>query len=105
NAERLSFRYSYENRFPTVPQLAGRYILSHFNSVFKGNSTLENQQYHSASLRYFKHKMFQGYRLNLMTSVQKRESQFKIVTQLSGIEQNNTVMLFETPEHFWTISG
>src|SRR5690606_2573975 len=76
-----------------------------FNSVFRGNNTLENQLYHSASLSYYKFSLFKNLNLNLNTSFNKRITHFKTVTELQGIEQFNTPILFDQPEHNWNVSG
>jgi len=99
SSEKLSFKYRLNARFPTVNQMADRFILSNFNSVFKGSSLLENERYHTANLSYYKFKMFKGFRVNAMLSLNKKESHFKNTTVLNGIEQFNTVILFDNPEH------
>lgn len=105
SSEKLTFRYRKNVRLPNVEQMADRYILSHFNSVFRGNSGLGNERYHSASLSYYKFRLFKGYRFNIMSSYHKKEKHFKNATELDGIEQLNEAILFDRPEHNWNISG
>jgi hypothetical protein len=105
NSEKINFKYSLNARFPGIDQLANNFILSNFNSVYKGNTTLENQLYHSVNLSYFKFSLFKNLNLNLNTSFNKKVAQFKSVTQLRGIEQFNTLNMFDQPEHNWNISG
>src|SRR5690606_38788373 len=50
NSEKINFRYQLNARFSSIDRLANNFVLSSFNSVFRGNNTLENQLYHSASL-------------------------------------------------------
>ncbi len=102
SSEKLTFNYALNARYASINQLADRFILSNFNSVFLGNSSLENDRYHTASLRYNRFRMFKGFHFNASTNFRKSETSFKNTTALSGIEQYNTVMLFDNPEHNWT---
>jgi len=105
NSEKLNFRYRLNARFPSINRLANNFILSSFNSVFKGDTTLENQLYHTASLSYYKFSLFKNLNFNINTSFNKRVQSLKTVTQLQGIEQFNTQILFDEPEHSWNISS
>ncbi|TDU43734.1 outer membrane receptor protein involved in Fe transport [Gelidibacter sediminis] len=105
NSEKINFKYSLNARFPGIDQLANNFILNNFNSVYKGNTRLENQLYHSVNLSYFKFSLFKNLNLNLNTSFNKKVTHFKSVTQLQGIEQFNTLIMFDQPEHNWNLSG
>jgi len=105
NSEKLNFRYKLNARFPGINQLANNFMLSSFNSVYKGNSQLENQLYHSASLSYYKFSLFKNLNFNLNTSFNKRVETIKTVTELNGIESFNTAIMFDEPEHNWMLSG
>ncbi len=104
SSEKLNFNYALNARYASVNQLADRFILSGFNSVFLGNSSLENDRYHTLSLRYHRFKMFKGFHFNASTNFRKSETSFKNTTILNGIEQYNTVMLLDRPEHNWNTS-
>jgi hypothetical protein len=105
NSEKLNFRYRLNARFPGINQLANNFILSSFNSVFRGNNLLENQLYHTASLTYYKFSLFRNLNFNLSTSFNKRIETIKTVSELNGIESFNTAIMFDQPEHNWTVSG
>jgi hypothetical protein len=105
SSEKLSFKYQLNARFPNINQLADRFILSNFNSVFRGNNQLENTRYHTTTLSYYKFRMFEGFRVNAMASFSKRDTHIKNTTVLNGIEQFNTVILFDNPEHNVNFSG
>lgn len=105
NSEKINFKYSLNARFPGIEQLADNFILNTFNSVYKGNATLENQLYHTASLSYYKFSLFRNLNLNLNANFNKKVEHFKNVTQLQGIEQYSTPILFDLPEHNWSLSG
>lgn len=102
SSEKLNFNYALNTRYASVNQLADRFMFSGFNSIFLGNSSLENDRYHTLSLRYHRFKMFKGFHFNASTNIRKSETSFKNTTALSGIEQFNTIILFDRPEHNWT---
>lgn len=105
NSEKLNFKYKLNARFPGINQLANNFILSNFNSVFRGDNQLENQLYHTASLTYYKFSLFRNLNFNLNTSFNKRVQTIKTVTELNGIESFNTAIMFDQPEHNWTVGG
>ena len=105
NSEKINFKYALNARFPSINRLANNFILSSFNSVFKGDTTLENQLYHSLTLSYYKFSLFKNLNINFITSFNKKLKHFKSVSQLQGIEQYNTQILFDEPEYNWNISG
>lgn len=105
NSEKLNFRYRLNARFPTIEKLANKYVLSSFNSMFRGNEMLENQLYHSVLLSYYKFSLFRGLNLNASISYNKREETFKNVTLLDGIEQYSTILLFDRPENNLFLNG
>ncbi|NCO63740.1 MAG: carboxypeptidase regulatory-like domain-containing protein [Flavobacteriales bacterium] len=105
NSEKINFKYQLNARFPEIDRLANNFILNSFNSVFKGDTTLENQLYHSVNLSYYKFSLFKNLNLNINTSFNKKVKHFKSVTQLQGINQFNTQILFDEPEYNWNLSG
>ena len=105
NSEKINFKYALNARFPAINRLANNFILSSFNSVFKGDINLENQLYHSVSLSYYKFSLFKNLNLNLFSSFNKKVKHFKSVTQLEGINQFSTQILFDQPEHNWFVRG
>ncbi|GLB53766.1 hypothetical protein NBRC110019_28070 [Neptunitalea chrysea] len=83
NSEKLNFKYSLNARFPGVNQLADNFILSSFNSVFKGNTNLENQLYHTAFITYYKFSLYRGLNLNLSVNYNRRTTTIKIIQNLT----------------------
>ncbi|WP_299367438.1 carboxypeptidase-like regulatory domain-containing protein [Winogradskyella sp.] len=105
NSEKLNFRYGLNARFPGIDQVANNFMLSGFNSVFRGNDRLENQLYHTASLSYYKFSLFRNLNFSINTSLNKRIENIKTTTELNGIESFNTTIMFDQPEHNWNLSG
>ena len=104
-SEKLNLKYSLKARFPSINQLANNFILSSFNSVFRGNNQLENQLYHSANLSYYRFSLFRNFNFNINTSFNKKIKTIKNITELNGIEAFNTAVMFNQPEHNWNVSG
>ncbi|WP_299776617.1 carboxypeptidase-like regulatory domain-containing protein [uncultured Formosa sp.] len=105
NGNALDVGYNLNAQFQTVEQLASRYVLSSFNSVFKGNEQLEHDLYHRISFRLSKYSTLKGLNYSIRAAYNKKEKQFKNVTQLDGIESVNTIILFDRPEDSWNIFG
>lgn len=105
NSKKINFRYRLNARFPGINQLANNFVLSNFNSVFRGNNQLENQLYHTASLSYYRFGLFEDLNFNINTSFNKRITTIKNVTELNGIESFNTAIMFDQPEHNWSLGG
>lgn len=104
-SETLDFNYKFTNDFTDVTQMANRYTLESYNSVFKGNSLLENEQFHTANLRYSKMNMYRGVIWNAITSFSKKVKTIRNDIELSGINQYSTPILTDNPETTWRFSG
>ena len=104
-SETLNASYRLVNQFPEVSQLANQFTLQSYNSVFKGNALLENEQYHSANLRYSKMNMYRGILLNAMASWNKKVKTTRNVIELNGINQFNTPILTDNPETNWRFNS
>jgi hypothetical protein len=57
-SETLTYNFSFNNNFSDINTLAEGFILNNFNSLSRGNRTLENSIQQSHSLGYFKYNMF-----------------------------------------------
>lgn len=104
-SETLHFTYKLSNTFPEVSQLASRFSLQSYNSVFKGNALLENEQFHAASLRYSKMNMYRGVVWNAMASFNKKIKTTRNEIILDGINQYATPILTNNPETNWRMNG
>ena len=104
-SESLNFTYKLSNTFPEVSQLANQFTLQSYNSVFKGNALLENEQYHAANLRYSKMNMYRGIVWNATASFNKKVKTTRNEIQISGINQFTTPILTDNPETNWRFIG
>lgn len=98
NSEKINFRYSVDARFPVVNQLAANFILQNFNSVYRGNPSLENTLNHTINLSYYKFSLYKNLLLNAGINYNRRIKNPKNETQLQGIDQFSTTVLLENPE-------
>ena len=57
-AETLTYNFSLTNDFTDIAKLAEGYVLSSYNSLFRGNRLLENAMSQVHTFRYFKYNMF-----------------------------------------------
>ena len=104
-AETLYFNYKLTNEFPEIGQYANRFTLQNYNLVFKGNALLENQTFHSASLRYSKSSFFRGLIYNANLNFSKKVNKLRNEISLSGINQFTTSVLNPNPETSWRFNS
>ncbi|MFD2942807.1 carboxypeptidase-like regulatory domain-containing protein [Flavobacterium notoginsengisoli] len=105
NSESINFTYKLENKFPVSNQLADRYTLQYYNSVYKGNALLENEKYHSASLFYSKMNSYRGITWNGMLNYSKKTKVIRNEIELDGINQFNTPVMTDNPETNVSFNG
>ncbi|WP_298418604.1 carboxypeptidase-like regulatory domain-containing protein [uncultured Kordia sp.] len=58
SSENINFRYQMQTDFTDVNNLAEGLIFNNYNSLFRGNRTLENALSHNLNLSYFSFNMF-----------------------------------------------
>ncbi|MBZ4036110.1 carboxypeptidase-like regulatory domain-containing protein [Flavobacterium sp. 17A] len=97
-SENLSFTYKLENQFPKADQLANNYTMQFYNAVYKGNTLLENEKYHAATLRYSKMNSYAGIIWNGFLNYSKKVKVIRNEIRLDGINQFNTPILTDNPE-------
>lgn len=99
DSEKLKFQYALNLRFPNSIKRAGNFLLSNFNSVFKGSEELSYERYHSYTINYNKFSLFRGLNLNASLFYTKKTQSIKNTTILDGIEHFTTLTMFRTPEN------
>jgi hypothetical protein len=97
-SESLNFTYKLSNTFPDVNQFANQFTLQGYNSVFKGNSLLQNEQFHTANLRYSKINLYRGLNWNINLNYNKKIQTLRNEIVVNGINQYNTPFLTNNPE-------
>lgn len=104
-SESLKFNYKLSNDFPDATRLLERYTLQSYNSVYRGNTLLKNERFHSASLRYTKSSMYRGLMLFANVSFNKKIRTIRNVIELDGINQFSTPILTDNPETNWRLNA
>lgn len=104
-SESLKFNYKLSNDFPDATRLLERYTLQSYNSVYRGNTLLKNERFHSASLRYTKSSMYRGLMLFSNASFNKKIKTIRNVIELDGINQFSTPILTDNPETNWRVNA
>lgn len=104
-SENLNLTYRLANIFPEVNQVASRYTLQDYNSVYKGNDLLGNERFHSVNLRYSKMNMYRGIMWNAILGFSKKVKTTRNQIILSGINQYSTPILADNPETNYRLNG
>ncbi len=104
-SEKLNFFYKLSNDFPDANKLSNRYTLQYYNSIFRGNALLENEQFHSANLRYSKMNMYRGINWYGFVNFNKKIKTIRNEVVLNGINQFTTPILTNNPETNISFNG
>ena len=91
-AETLTYNYAVTNDFTDINRIVSGYTFTNYNSLFRGNRTLENALSQSHSLRYFKYNMFNFENIFANVNYTKRMNAVKSSADFSGINQVSTAI-------------
>ncbi|MEY3501236.1 MAG: hypothetical protein RL308_2909 [Bacteroidota bacterium] len=89
-AETLTYNFAVTNDFTDINKIAAGYTFTNYNSLFRGNRTLENALSQSHSLRYFKYNMFNFENIFANVNYTKRINAVKSSADFTGINQVST---------------
>jgi hypothetical protein len=104
-SENIRFEYQLSNSFPEMSHYANRYTLKNYNSVFKGNALLQNEQYHLAYLSYSRTNMYRGILINAMLNFNKKTKTTRNEVVINGINQYTTPVQTDNPDTNWRLNG
>lgn len=91
-AETLTYNFAIVNDFTDINRIAAGYTFTNYNSLFRGNRTLENALSESHSLRYFKYNMFNFENIFANINYKKRINAVKTSADFFGINQVSTAI-------------
>jgi hypothetical protein len=91
-SETLTYNYAITNDFTDINRIVSGYTFNNYNSLFRGNRTLENALSQSHSLRYFKYNMFNFENIFANINYSKRINAVKSSADFSGINQVSTAI-------------
>lgn len=88
-AETLTYNFSFTNSFTDINQLAQGFVFNNYNSLRRGNRTLENAISKQHSLRYFKYNMFNLENITAFLNYSKRIDAIKTRAIFDGVNQTS----------------
>ena len=105
STKKLAFKYNLKARFPDISQLANRFTLLSFNSLYQGNEILGNELYHHAQLHFYRFSLFKDIFYNLTASYRIKKENFKNATTTQGIDLVSSPVLSDFEDKVWSFSG
>lgn len=104
-SQKINFRYNLKVRFPSVTKLLSNYTITNFNSIYRGNSDLENELYHQFSMYYYKFSMANKLNYNLSLSYRKTNEGIKNTNTLEGINFISEPLLIKNADESISFNG
>ena len=88
-SENLTYNFGMTNNFTDINKLAEGYVLNGYNSLSRGERTLENATSITHSLRYFKYNMFNFENISGAVSYSKVVDAVKSRANFNGVNQSS----------------
>jgi len=104
-SEKLKLKYNLKSSFGNASQFSNKFQLQSYNSVYKGNSYLENELYHSANLSYNKFSMYKGIMLLGNLNYIKKKKGIQNNIEFQETNQFITSVLVTNPETQWNFNS
>lgn len=104
-SRKINLNYKLLANFADAPQFANRLRLLSFNQLYKGNSTLENNLYHSLDVNYSNSNISHDLNYYLNFNYLRQEKSVRNSTILEGNNQITTSIYTDLPENSYNISG
>lgn len=103
--ENFNFNYQLSTNFPTINQLHSKLVFQNYNTLFTGNSSIQNELFHSATIIYTKLNFYRGITINGTFRYNRKIETIRDQIQLTGINQILTPKLTSNPESNWFFMG
>jgi hypothetical protein len=100
-SKKLQLNYNLKTSFSDASKFANRYYLQSYNSVFKGNETLENNLYHAARAYFSRFSLYRGIMLFANLNYNKQIKGVRSTVDFNDVNQFLTVKMFENPSEDW----
>ncbi len=104
-SKKIQLNYNIKTNFSNASKLANRFYLQSYNSVFKGNETLENELFHTARLRYSRFSLYRGLMLFATANYSKKVKGFRNSVNFDGVNRFLTIDMLNNPNENWSIRG
>ncbi|GFD78237.1 hypothetical protein KUL118_10990 [Tenacibaculum sp. KUL118] len=102
-SKKVQLNYNLKTNFSNASQLANRFYLQSYNSVFKGTPILENELYHSAGIRYSRFSLYRGLMLHASANYTKKVQGFRNAVNFDGVNRFLTMQLLKNPNEDWSV--
>ena len=96
-SKKVQLNYNLKTSFSDATKFANRFYLQSYNSVFKGNETLENNLYHNARFRYSRFSLYRGLMLFANLNYNKQIKGVRSIVDFNDVNQFLTVKMFGNP--------
>jgi hypothetical protein len=104
-SETLTYNFSFTNSFTDINQLAQGFVFSNYNSLRRGDRTLENATSIQHSVRYFKYNMFNLENITAFLNYSKRIDAVKTRAIFDGVNQTSAPYNSDFADETFTGSG
>jgi hypothetical protein len=101
----LQFNYELKSSFSDASQFASRFYLQSYNSVFSGNTTIENTLSHDLNLRFTKSRGYRGFGIYASANYSKQIEGIVNNVNYEGINQVVTPFFVDNSSETWGLSG
>jgi len=102
---RVTIKYALKSQFPQITQLASRFTLIDFNTVYLGNQNLENERFHNASINFNRFSIYRNIFYNFSISYRVKEENIKNEISIQDIDYISSPILSNFQDKTWSING
>ena len=96
-SKKIQLNYSLKTTFSDASRFSNRFYLESYNSVFRGNETIENNLYHSARIYYSRFSLYRGLMLHASANYNKQIRGYRNTVDFNDVNQFLTVKMFDNP--------
>jgi hypothetical protein len=100
-SKKITINYNLKTAFSDASKFANRFYLQSYNSVFKGNETIENNLFHNARIYYSRFSLYRGLMLFASLNYNKQIRGLRSTVDFNDINQFLTVKMFDNPSEDW----
>ena len=105
NSKKIQFNYNLNTSFSDASNFTNQFYIQSYNSVFKGNETLENELYHSLRMRYNQFKTYRGISIYANINYTKKVRGITNTVNYQGINQYLSPLLIKNQDEKWSFRG
>lgn len=100
----INLNYNLKTNFADISDLTDRLYLTNYNSLYRGNSLLENELFHSLNFNYKRFNLFRGFMFLLNTNYAKKAKGYNNTINFNGITNFSSLNLMNNAEESLSIN-